>query len=564
MNLQPKHILLPARLRFSKQYLLKRILWRWLIPLSILGFFMPNLSAQTVLINGSNAICQGDSATLTAVGGYSSYLWSTGATTQSIRVGSANTYSITVTDTQNRTFNDSKTLTVNPLPNPFISGVPYVCNGRSTSLVVQGDYRAVQWSTGERTNTIMANSPATFTATVTDYNACVGNASITVRDGSKSYNTLPDTIKLCQGDSSLLDATTTAAISYYWNTDDTTATLWVSDSGRYNVIVSTGQCVSYDTVRVLLLPPPIVNLGIDTAICKGDTMILRAEKSPLYTYKWSDGSAQPILEVKNENIYSVEVTFGNCRASDTIDVAIFDKKQGLVLDTVVCTPQYKIDGKLRGAKIYKWNLGSTDSTQVVSKSGVYNLLANNKKCFVNQNFNIRFKKTPVVELGKDSIVCTELSNKSVLLVSGPKDESSYIWQDNSTMNTLQAKASGIYTVVAKNECGETSDAVKIDFKNCYDIFIPSVFSPNDDGVNEKFQLFPSENVAKFNQFSIFDRWGNVVFTASEFNQNEVEKYTWDGRFNGKLLPPDVFVYFVEFTTTDGKILMKKGDVTLMR
>ena len=564
MNLQPKHILLPARHRFLKQYLLKRILWRLLTPLSILGIFMPNLSAQTVLINGLNAICQGDSATLTGVDGYSSYLWSTGATTQSIKVGSANTYSITVTDAQNRTFNDSKTLTVNPLPNPFISGVPYVCNGRSTSLVVEGNYRAVQWSTGERTNTIMANSPATFTATVTDYNACVGNASITVRDGSKSYNTLPDTIKLCQGDSSLLDATTTAAISYYWNTDDTTATLWVSDSGRYNVIVSTGQCVSYDTVRVLLLPPPIVNLGIDTAICKGDTMILRAEKSPLYTYKWSDGSAQPILEVKNENIYSVEVTFGNCRASDTIDIAIFDKKQGLVLDTVVCTPQYTIRGKLRGAKIYKWNLGSTDSTLVVSKSGVYNLLANNRKCFVNQNFNIRFKKTPIVELGKDSIVCTELSNKSVLLVSGPKDESSYIWQDNSTMNTLQAKASGIYTVVAKNECGETSDAVKIDFKNCYDIFIPSVFSPNDDGVNEKFQLFPSENVAKFNQFSIFDRWGNVVFTASEFNQNEVEKYTWDGRFNGKLLPPDVFVYFVEFTTTDGKILMKKGDVTLMR
>ncbi len=564
MNLQPKHILLPARLRFSKQHLLKRILWRWLTPLSVLVIFMPNLFAQMVLINGTNAICQGDSTILTGVDGYSSYLWSTGATTQSIKVGSANTYSITVTDAQNRAFNDSKTLTVNPLPNPYISGVPYVCNGRSTSLVVEGNYRAVQWSTGERTNTIMANSPATFTATVTDYNACVGNASITVRDGSKPYNTLPDTIKLCQGDSSLLDATTTAAISYYWNTDDTTATLWVSDSGRYNVIVSTGQCVSYDTVRVLLLPPPVVNLGIDTAICNGDTMILRAEKSPLYTYKWSDGSAQPTLEVKNENIYSVEVTFGNCRASDTIDVAIFDKKQGLVLDTVVCTPQYRIDGKLRGAKIYKWNLGSTDSTLVVSKSGVYNLLANNRKCFVNQNFNIRFKKTPVVELGKDSIVCTELSNKSVLLVSGPKDESSYIWQDNSTMNTLQAKASGIYTVVAKNECGETSDAVKIDFKNCYDIFIPSVFSPNDDGVNEKFQLFPSENVAKFNQFSIFDRWGNVVFTASEFNQNEVEKYTWDGRFNGKLLPPDVFVYFVEFTTTDGKILIKKGDVTLMR
>jgi gliding motility-associated-like protein len=564
MNLQPKHIHLAIQLRFSEQFLLKRILWRLLTPLSILGFFMPYLSAQTVLINGVNAICQGDSTTLTAVEGYSSYRWSTGATTQSIRVGSGNTFSITVTDAQNRTFNDSKTLTVNSLPNPFISGVPYVCNGRSTSLVVEGDYRAVQWSTGERTSTIMANSPATFTATVTDYNACVGNASITVRDGSKPYNTLPDTIKLCQGDSSLLDATTTSAISYYWNTDDTTATLWVSDSGRYNVIVSTGQCVSYDTVRVLLLPPPIVNLGADTAICRGDTIILKAEKSPLYTYRWSDGSTQTTLAVKDENIYSVEVAFGNCRASDTVDVAIFDKNQGLVLDTVVCTPQYTIRGKLRGGTIYKWNVGSTDSSLVVSKSGVYNLLANNRKCFVNQNFNIRFKKIPIIELGKDSIVCAELSNKSVLLIGGVKDESKYIWQDNSTMNTLQAKTSGVYTVVAQNECGEASDAVKIDFKTCYDIFIPSVFSPNDDGVNEKFQLFPSENVAKFNQFSIFDRWGNVVFTASDFNQNEVEKYTWDGRFNGKMLTPDVFVYFVEFTTTDGKILMKKGDVTLMR
>jgi gliding motility-associated-like protein len=564
MNLQPKHIYLSAQFRFLEPFLLKRILRRLLTPLSILGFFMPHISAQTVLINGANAICQGDSTTLTATGGYSSYLWSTGATTQSIKVGSANTYSITVTDTQSSTFTDSKILTVNSLPNPFISGVPYVCNGRSTSLVVEGDYRAVQWSTGERTNTIMANSPAVFSVTVTDSNFCVGSANITVRDGSKPYNALPDTIKICQGDSSLLDATTTAAISYYWNTDDTTATLWVSDSGRYNVIVSTGQCVSYDTVRVLLLSPPMVNLGVDTAICKADTLILRAEKSPLYTYKWSDGSTQPTLEVKNENIYSVEVTFGNCRASDTIDIAIFDKKQGLVLDTVVCTPQYTIRGKLRGGTIYKWNVGSTDSTLVVSKSGVYNLLANNRKCFVNQNFNIRFKKIPVVELGKDSIVCTELSNKSVLLIGGTKDESNYIWQDNTTMNTLQAKISGIYTVVANNECGEASDAVKIDFKTCYDIFIPSVFSPNEDGVNEKFQLFPSENVAKFNQFSIFDRWGNIVFTAADFNQNDVEKYTWDGRFNGKLLPPDVFVYFVEFTTTDGKILMKKGDVTLMR
>lgn len=529
------------------------------IPLSI-----ANLNAQTTLINGASSICQGDSTTYSVATGYASYRWSTGATSNTVRVGSAATYSVTVTDTQGMTFTDSKTLTINSLPFPIISGVPYVCNGRSTSLIVETDYRAYQWSTGERINTVMVNSPSTISVTVTDYNSCVGSSSVTVRDGSQPYNTLPDTVKICAGDSTLLDATTNAAISYYWNTDDTTASLWVSDSGRYNVIVSTGQCVSYDTVRVLVLSPPMVNLGIDTAICKGDTLILKAEKSPLYTYRWSDGSTQSTLSVKDENIYSVEVSFGNCRASDTIDIAIFDRVQGVLLDTVVCTPQYVINGRTRGGTIYKWNVGSSDTSLTVNKTGVYNLIANNGKCFVNRDYKVRFKKQPYVELGKDSIVCTELGNKAVLLYGGVQGEADYTWQDNSTMHTLQAKQSGVYTVVARNECGEASDALRIDFKTCYDVFIPSVFSPNEDGVNERFQLFPSENVAKFNLFSIFDRWGNMVYASSEFDRNEVEKHTWDGRFNGKLLTPDVFVYYIEFTTTDGKTLMKKGDVTLLR
>lgn len=545
----------------------KKLISKYLLP--NIYFFIVwshpfSVNAQTALINGSGSVCQGDSVTFSVGAGYSTYRWSTGATTSSIRVGTAANYSVTVTTAQGTSLTDSKNLIINPLPNPIISGVPYVCNGRSTSLIVETDYRAYQWSTGARSNTIMVNSPSTVTVTVTDYNACVGSSTVTIRDGSKSYNTLPDTVKICKGDSTLLDATTTAAVSYYWNTDDTSAALWVSTAGRYNVIVSTGQCVSYDTVRVLVLNPPVVNLGIDTAICKGDTLTLKAENSPLYTYKWSDGSTQSTLKVKDDNIYSVEVSFGKCRSGDTIDIALFDKIQGTILDTVVCTPQYSIRGQARGASIYKWNVGSSDSTLIVTKTGAYNLIANNGKCFISRDYKIRFKKQPIVELGKDSIVCLELGNKSVLLVAGEQGESDYVWQDKSTYPSFQVKQSGIYTVVAKNECGESSDAVKIDFKNCYEVFIPSVFSPNGDDLNEKLQIFPSENVDKFKVFNIFDRWGNLVYGATDFGRSDVDKYTWDGRFKGTVLPPAVFVYYLEFITTDGKTVMKKGDITLVR
>ena len=333
MKRLPKHILRFYNPTITSSIfplcILFKVLRYTLIVLLCVPFLSTTLNAQVVLINGPSSICQGDSATFTATTGYSSYRWSTGATTPSIRVGAGGTYSVTVTDAQNMTIADSKILTINTLPSPIISGVPYVCNGRSTSLVVDNSYRAVFWSTGERTETIMVTNPITYSVTVTDFNSCVGSANITVLDGSRSYNALLDTVKICEGDSAVLDASTSFAISYYWNTDDTTATLIARDSGRYNVIISTGQCVNYDTVHVLILSPPIVNLGVDTAICKGDTVTLKAEESPLYTYRWSDGSSKPTFDVREEGIYNVEVSFGNCRASDTIDIAILISYRGL-------------------------------------------------------------------------------------------------------------------------------------------------------------------------------------------------------------------------------------------
>lgn len=559
MNLLPKQF--TVTLPFQKVY--RPLVCRLSLFICCLCI-LSRTQAQNTLINGNASVCQGDSATLTAIDGFQTYNWSNGSLTKSINVKNSGKYFITVTDARGVPMVDSFVFTVHLLPNVVITGTPYVCFGRATALGVEGSFRTVQWSNGERTQEIFATTVGVYSVNVIDIHGCGGGASVEVKDGSRAYNALPDTVKICAGDSAVLDATTAFARSYYWNTTDTTAVITVKDSARYNVIVSSGECVNYDTIHVIVLPAPMVNLGIDTAICKGDTMTLKAEKSPLYSYKWTDGSTKPQLKITNEGVYGVEVMFGKCRATDSLDLLHFNREPGKIQDTISCVLSFKISPILRGVKTYKWSTGSTDSSITVSKSSNYQVVMSNTKCVVSWFYNLDFKKMPVVNFGADTLLCQDLKRAEILLKAGVADGTKYVWQDSSTLPIFQVKTSGNYAVKATNECGEAADDINVTIKSCYEIFIPTSFSPNNDGVNETFQVYPTQNIRKVLRFNIFDRWGNVMHSADNFMQDEASKNSWDGTFKGKALMPNVFAYFVEFETLEGEIILQKGDVTLLR
>ena len=188
----------------------------------------------------------------------------------------------------------------------------------------------------------------------------------------------------------------------------------------------------------------------------------------------------------------------------------------------------------------------------------------NNKCVVSWFYNLDFKKAPVFDLGKDTLLCQDLRRAEILLKAGVSDGTKYEWQDGSTLPLYQVKITGQYTVKATNECGGMADAINVTIKNCYEIFIPTSFSPNNDGVNEMFQVYPTQNIRKILLFNIYDRWGNLIYNAHDFMQDDASKNAWDGTFNGKALTPNVFVYYVEMETLDGAVLTQKGDVTLMR
>ena len=94
------------------------------------------------------------------------------------------------------------------------------------------------------------------------------------------------------------------------------------------------------------------------------------------------------------------------------------------------------------------------------------------------------------------------------------------------------------------------------------IFIPNIFTPNGDGVNDGFSLF-TDSQLEIDRLLIFDRWGNMMFESRNIPPND-PTLGWDGRFKGELVNPGVYVYSFHITFPDGTEEVIHGDVTVNR
>jgi gliding motility-associated-like protein len=106
-----------------------------------------------------------------------------------------------------------------------------------------------------------------------------------------------------------------------------------------------------------------------------------------------------------------------------------------------------------------------------------------------------------------------------------------------------------------NGC-EDSATIQVVVDPLTDIYLPTAFTPNGDGKNDLFKVLGGE-FAQFN-LKVFNRWGQVVFTTTERAKG------WDGKVNGELQPAQVFVYMLQGKLKNGKVVMKKGTVMLVR
>lgn len=117
-------------------------------------------------------------------------------------------------------------------------------------------------------------------------------------------------------------------------------------------------------------------------------------------------------------------------------------------------------------------------------------------------------------------------------------------------------------VIDTNGCA-AMDKITVIVTKELPFYVPTGFSPNGDGTNDRLFLYAGPEIVKVLHFRIFDRWGNLVFYEKDFSPN-TPQFGWDGNFEGQPLDPAVFAWMAELVFQDGSTKVYYGDVTLVK
>ncbi|MCW5899959.1 MAG: gliding motility-associated C-terminal domain-containing protein [Flavobacteriales bacterium] len=264
--------------------------------------------------------CETTPPVLNAGNAGSSYLWSNGATTQTITPGASGDYSVTITTPQNCTATYTAQVTLAPAITVDLGPDVSICPGQTETLDAGNPGAQFVWSNGQDTPTIEVGAGGTYSVTVSN-GFCSASDAVLVTLLSGPVDNLSD-VAVCNDQSVTLDAGNPGA-DFFWNTGASTQSIAAPTSGMYSVgITLPNGCTGTFSAQVDLVPPPALELGADTVLCAGQILQLNAF-SPASTYLWSDGSTAPSLAVTANGTYSVTVSNGFCTVSDAI-TAIFN------------------------------------------------------------------------------------------------------------------------------------------------------------------------------------------------------------------------------------------------
>jgi gliding motility-associated-like protein len=177
----------------------------------------------------------------------------------------------------------------------------------------------------------------------------------------------------------------------------------------------------------------------------------------------------------------------------------------------------------------------------------------------------------IVDLGPDLTVALGDSIRLNALVDGPSTIDSYIWTPDQLLSCNNCDAPFAnpvedqlfdLIVIDINGC-EGQDQIRLSVDKARLVYIPNGFTPNGDGVNDKWQVFTGPGVRQILGTHVFDRWGNLVFeSGQEPPPMSFGSAGWDGRAENSLMNPGVYVYLVQVEFIDGRIFTYRGDVTM--
>lgn len=418
--------------------------------------FLANIpAAPLVTIGGDNPICQGETATLTATPGFASYVWSNGASNNSIQVTQSGTYEVTVSDNFGCTATDAFSLSVQPVPNPVISGPSAICAGGSATFSVANNFAAYNWSNGGTGPGITVSAPGTYSVTVTANNGCTGTDDATLIISNSLQPQIVEQPYTCDGQITL-DAGAGFS-TYAWSNGQNGQTITVSTPGNYSVTITDATgCTGAALAAVLIPPAPQVSVSGNTLFCENSNTALEAAAG-FADYRWSNGATTATIAVNTSGNFTVTATdaFG-CTDTESIAVTAQALPTPAIAGPVaVCdgaTATLSVSGNF--AQIL-WSNGANSASITVNAADTYIVTVTDAiGCTGTDSAQLAVNPNPLVQIAEQPYLC----NGQITLDAGA-DFAVYNWNNGENSPTIDADSSGNYalTVTDANGCTGTAE-----------------------------------------------------------------------------------------------------------
>jgi gliding motility-associated-like protein len=452
--------------------------------------------------------------------------------------------------------------------------------GDETTLADTSHLQNPQW-------TFSTAGTKTAQLTVTNSKGCISTFPVTfeVLDRPILNLAFRDTL-ICRNDVLQLNASGTGVFSWtplinIINPNTGTPTVNPPVTRWYYVNLNDNGCIANDSVRVRVVNEVTLRAINDTTICQGDAIQLGATSDGLQ-FSWT-----PVANLDNPNIinpiaitntttaYDVVATIGGCTATDRVIVTTvpYPGANAGAPQTVCYNSPAQLNGSINGIR-FEWV-----PTSYLNNPSILNPISTPPRT------------TQYVLLSYDTLGCPKPGRDTVLITVQPKVKAfagndttvvvgqpllfngtggvSYQWSPSTGLssttifNPIGVYNSSIdsvrYKLIVRDAagCPDSAYVTVTVFKTNPTIFVPTAFTPNNDGLNDF--IYPiAVGIRRINYFSIYNRWGQLVFTTT------VNKRGWDGKINGQLQNSNVYVWMVSAEDYTGKAIFLKGTVALIR
>lgn len=427
------------------------------------GMFSPNLALVTtytsrIYLGPDSSICAGDTLVLDPGKPWATILWSDSSTGATLPVATADTYWVEVTEPCG-TSRDTVIVTVDTLPVINIGPDTAVCTGDSFTFDAGAGFASYFWPDSSGLPTWTVDSAGTFPVMVIDGNGCIGRDTASLSLEPPPIIFLGNDSLICNGDTVWLEATAGMA-GYLWH-EGTTDSIFVADtSGQYSVTITDSiGCSSSDTFNLTVVNNPPLNLGNDTLLCVGDTIMLDAGQGYPF-YEWQNLATTRTFFVTVTDTYYVTITDANgCSNSDTISVIVNPNPViSLGPDTLLCPNVPFVLSPGNQFLGYEWQDGSTDSTFTIDSTGLYWVHVTDSNGCEDADTMLATVGQLSVNLGPDTSIC----DGEYYLLNPGAGFASIVWQDSTTTRVYLANQPGVYhvTVMGVGGCS-ASDTMEI-------------------------------------------------------------------------------------------------------